>query len=158
MESNVTVCFELPKTLYENLSALAAEKGISPDSAVVEVLRIFFMDNSDLKANERRRHQRIQVGAKAVAKVLEKEACSFVVNGHILDVSMGGLKLECVEFEPLLGEGDMLEVVFSIPGSDIPVCFTCKVCSVHRGASSRLGCSFVGAAGGSLNLLKGYMS
>ncbi|UZP67592.1 PilZ domain-containing protein [Desulfovibrio mangrovi] len=157
MKSSITVCFELPEALYKALNALAVEKGIVPEGVYVEALQAYFRENVARKSTERRRHQRVQVGAKAVAKVVGKEAGSLVVTGRILDVSLGGLRLECSELESLLGEGDMLEVVFSIPGIDMPVYFTCKVCSVLRGDLPELGCSFVGAAGGSLNLLKGYI-
>lgn len=159
MEKQVVICFQVSESVNAHLMAKANEDGVEADVLLNEMLRQY-LNVSDVK--NRREHGRLNVDLSAVARPIGDEVGTTILAGKVLDVSAGGLKLQCEcaegEIDNLLGVGGQVEIIFTVPEREYPVCFTCEIKHVYQAQSSELGCEFIKSTGDSLDVLKNILS
>lgn len=158
VDNTVTICFQAPGKMSESLLIEAQERGFDVNELICEALEAYL---ALPKHENRRRHGRIDVDLSAVARPVNDEVGTRILSGKIMDLSAGGLKLQCEcqesEIEHLIGVGGQVEIIFTVPEREYPVCFTCEVKHVYGDQSSELGCEFVKSSGDSLDVLKSLL-
>ncbi len=156
MSSKQVICFETSRSLQEAALKRAADEGVGMDELINRSLRAY-LDDSRTNPADRRIYRRTPVDTGAVARPVALDGENFL-QGEVRDVSLGGIRLHCAcraeDLERLVQEGGHMEIVFTVPGSVQPVCFTCEVRHIHRGGSPDLGCEFINATGDSFLALK----
>ncbi|WP_247648489.1 PilZ domain-containing protein [Pseudodesulfovibrio sp. zrk46] len=154
-----TICFQLPESLNDALMAHAMERKLEADALIVESLELYLTGPSK---NNRRAHDRYDVNLSAVARPVGDVVGSSILPGTVLDVSAGGVKLQCDydkdDIDRLVQVGGRVEIIFTVPEKEYPVCFTCEVKHIFHQENSELGCEFVKSTGDSLEVLKELLS
>lgn len=159
MEKQVTICFQVPESLNALLMAKAQEDDLEADVLLNQMLRRHL---KVLGGKNRREHGRLNVDLSAVARPIGEEVGTTILPGKVLDLSAGGLKLRC-EFtesniEELVGIGGQVEIIFTVPEREYPVCFTCEIKHIYQAQNSELGCEFIKSTGDSLDVLKDILN
>ena len=156
MGSKQVICFETSQSLQEAALKRASRDGLGMDELITRALRAY-LDAHNAGASDRRSFRRTPVDMHAVARPLARDPETFL-QGEVRDVSLGGVRLHCTyegdDLEDLVHEGGQMEIVFTVPGSSQPVCFTCEVRHIYHGDSPGLGCEFINATGDSFLALK----
>jgi len=158
VENLVTICFQVTEKVNELLQAEAKDQGVEVEQLLIALVEGQLKSSSN---RNRRKHGRIDVDLSAVARPVGDEVGTAILPGKILDLSAGGLKLQCEcneeEIANLIGVGGQVEIIFTVPEREYPVCFTCEVKHVFQEKGSELGCEFVKSSGNSLDVLKSLL-
>ena len=155
MSSKQVICFETSRTLQEAALKRASGEGVGVDELINRALQAYLDESPG--ATDRRSFRRTPVDMHAVARPVAAGPEIFL-QGEVRDVSLGGIRLHCAydgdDLEDLVQEGGKMEIVFTVPGSIQPVCFTCEVRHIYHGETPGLGCEFINATGDSFLALK----
>lgn len=156
MSSKQVICFETSRGLQESALKQANREGVGMDELINRALQAY-LDEPKMGASDRRSFRRTPVDMHAVARPLAHDPETFL-QGEVRDVSLGGVRLHCTydgdDLEEVVREGGRMEIVFTVPGSIQPVCFTCEVRHIYHGDTPGLGCEFINATGDSFLALK----
>lgn len=155
MSKMVTICFQVSEEVNTALLEKSSEENQEVNALIVKAVEEYLeLDEAD----NRRAHGRTEVNLSAVARPISEEVGTAILPGKVLDVSVGGLKLQCdyqaEDIMRLVGVGHQVEIIFTVPEKQYPVCFTCEVKHVFQKENSELGCEFVKSTGDSLDVLK----
>ncbi|CCH50115.1 protein of unknown function [Pseudodesulfovibrio piezophilus C1TLV30] len=150
----VTICFQVVEEINEALQDRATLENRDVNELIVKAIENYL----GVKASNRRAHDRTVVNLSAVARPISEEVGTAILPGKVRDVSVGGLKLQC-DYAPkdlmrIIGVGHHVEIIFTVPERQYPVCFTCEVKHVFEKDVSELGCAFIKSTGDSLDVLK----
>lgn len=159
MSKSVTICFETSSTVRDSLEREAAAQNVEVGILINQVVDQYL--NGPQLIN-RRAHGRIDVDMSAVARPIDGEVGTAILPGKILDLSEGGLKLQCQcdvkDIDKLVAVGGQVEIIFTAPDKEYPICFTCEVRHIFRKGDSALGCEFLDPDGTNVETLKAIIS
>ncbi|MBG0789716.1 MAG: PilZ domain-containing protein [Desulfovibrionaceae bacterium] len=159
MPKTVTICFDATDSTREALEHEAEARDVKVDEIINRAIEQFLTGHQLVN---RRLHGRVDVDMSAVARPIDGEIGTAILPGRILDISEGGLKLQCHsefdDIEEVVKVGGQVEIIFTVPDKEYPVCFTCEVRHIYRKASSELGCEFVDASNENFDSLKAILS
>ena len=144
MSKTVTICFDTSASIQESLEREAEVRDLEVGVIINRAIEQFLTGHQLVN---RRAYGRVGVDMSAVARPIDGEVGTAILPGRILDLSEGGLKLQChSEFESIeevVKVGGQVEIIFTVPNEEYPVCFTCEVRHIYRKDISELGCEFV---------------
>jgi hypothetical protein len=144
LSKSVTICFDTLESVRESLEHEATVRDVEVGVIINRAIEQFL---SGQQLVNRREHGRVGVDMSAVARPIDGEVGTAILPGRILDLSEGGLKLQChsefEDIEEVVKVGGQVEIIFTVPDKEYPVCFTCEVRHIYRKDASELGCEFV---------------
>ncbi len=159
MSDSVTICFEASSALQDSLDREAAAQSIKVDVLINDAITHYLA--SDQNKNSRA-HGRVGVEMSAVARPIDGEVGTAILPGKILDLSEGGLKLQChcdiSDIEEMVQVGGQVEIIFTVPDMEYPVCFTCEVRHIFQKDNSELGCEFLDSSSDNQEALKSILN
>ena len=155
MSKTVTICFDTAASVQESLEHEAEVRDVEVGVIINRAIEQFL---SGQQLVNRRAFGRVGVDMSAVARPVDGEVGTAILPGRILDLSEGGLKLQCQsefdDIEEVVKVGGQVEIIFTVPDKEYPVCFTCEVRHIYRKDASELGCEFVEGNGDNFDSLK----
>lgn len=144
MSQSVTICFDTSTSTQEALEREAEVRDVEVGVLINRAIEQFLTGHQLVN---RRAYGRVEVDMSAVARPIDGEVGTAILPGKILDLSEGGLKLQCNsdfdDIEEVVKVGGQVEIIFTVPDKEYPICFTCEVRHIYRKAASELGCEFV---------------
>lgn len=158
VQKTVTICFQVSPRINDSLLMESQRRGVEVDTLLNDLLEEH-LPSSDHP--NRRAYDRTSVELCAVARPMGDVKGIVFLSGKVLDLSAGGLKLRCEgdeRVQSLIGVGGQVEIIFSVPDSEYPVCFTCEVKHVYNALTPEFGCQFMKSSGNSLDVLKDLLN
>lgn len=159
LSDTVTICFDTPASVQESLEREAAERDVEVSALINHAIEQFLTGHELVN---RRAYGRVGVDMSAVARPIDGEVGTAILPGRILDLSEGGLKLQCNcdigDIDEIVKVGGQVEIIFTVPEKEYPICFACEVRHIFRKEDSELGCEFLESNAENLEILKPLLS
>ncbi|MFV0422346.1 PilZ domain-containing protein [Oleidesulfovibrio sp.] len=143
------ICLDLPDELVGAVQKAAGRQGLSPPAWMARTIQHAVDAESNQTMEDRRRFPRIAVGVRGRMRLYDGETTA---HAAVEDVSLGGVLLSV---KPDLGrndgggaslkEGDVFDLVFSLPGNNRPVLLHCRVLRHTAGVHQHIGAQLVAA-------------
>jgi hypothetical protein len=152
-----------PYTLAK-LKEMAARENLSLPDLVIKIVAAYLgtQQDDDQAPDERRKFRRKPSCIPAVVHMATEEGMLYT-GGTVADISFGGIRVtlvgERVFDTSVLEKVESMEILFKIPGCDIPVVFKCRPCRVEPvDGHISIGAAFTDAAVPEQQALYGFLN